>query len=84
MRKTEEESMRTILVAVVGFAVLMAFVPAWARFEVTAFAVAFAALAYALDENVRGAIRRVLDSGLRRDDSRKARAKSPAGHRAGT
>ena len=91
MKRMEEHSMRTILVAAVGFAGLLAVVPAWARAEVALFGVLFGALAYALDESVRAAVRRVLDSGPSRNDARsvgndatKAAAKSPASHRAAT
>jgi hypothetical protein len=86
----EEQTMRTILLAAIGFTVLLVDVPAWARVEVAVFGVLFAALAYALDESIKDVVRRMLDSGLRRNDglgrndgrsgndATKASAKSPA------
>ena len=84
MKTIEEQTMRTIVLAAAGLAVLLVFAPEWARTEVLVFAALIAMLAYAVDGNVRDVVRRILDSGLRRNDARKARAKSPASRRAAT
>lgn len=89
-RKVEQNTMRAILVAVIGFAVVLVAVPAWARVEVALFALVFGALVCLLDENVRDAMRRVVGSRLRGNgtasgnEATKAEAKSPAARRAAT
>ena len=68
--------MRTITLALLGFAGLMVAAPEWARLGLIVFAVIFAAATYALDAEVREALRfRVPKS---------TRAKRPAARRAAT
>ena len=55
--RVEEMSLRTIGLAVLGFAALAIAVPEWARAGVTMFAGLIAVLAYAVDPNVRSALR---------------------------
>jgi hypothetical protein len=80
--------MRTVVVALAGFGLLLAFVPAWATVEVSLFGGVFGALVWALDEEVKDVMRRMLGSRLRGNDTdtqndvTKAGAKSPAERRA--
>ena len=68
--------MRTITLALLGFAGLMVAAPEWARPGLIVFAAIFAAASYALDAEVREALRfRV---------TRSTRAKRPAGRPAAT
>jgi len=85
--RVKEESVRTIAIALVGFAALMIAVPDWARLGVAGFAVIYGGLAYLLDANVRGALRFGLDSRLHGNDrasAKSAPAKSPDARRAAT
>ena len=71
-RQGRTEIARTLALAAIGFAVLMAVLPEWARDGVALFAVLYAALVILVDDDVRGLF------------VRKARAKSPAARRAAT
>ena len=44
MRTMEERTMRTMILAAIGLAVLLAVVPQWARVEVAMFGIAFGVL----------------------------------------
>ena len=55
--RVEELSLRTIGLAVAGFAALAIVVPEWARVGVLMFAGLIAVLAYAVDPHVRSALR---------------------------
>ncbi len=83
-KRVKEDSVRTIAIALVGFAALMIAVPDWARLGVLVFSGVFAVLVYAVDAEVRTTLRLWLGSRLRGNDVKSARAKSPAGHRAAT
>jgi hypothetical protein len=83
-KPVKEESVRTIAVALVGFAALMIAVPDWARTGVLVFAGVVAVLTYVVDPGVRSALRFGLDSRLHGNDTTSAPAKSPDGRRAAT
>jgi hypothetical protein len=81
MKKVEEQPVRTIMLAIAGFAALMIALPDWARLEVAAFAALFAGLAYLVDPDLRGALRFGREF---RPRATKAPAKRPAARRAAT
>ena len=82
--------MRTVILAAIGFAVLLVMIPQWARCEVAMFGIAFGVLTYAVDASVRGALREMLGLPQRRsavsgeEAATTAREKSPAQRRAAT
>ena len=82
-KRMEEQSLRTVALAAVGFVALLVAVPEWARAGVVVFGAIYAVLVYVLDANVRSWIpdhrRR---SGVRDDTVTSPRAKSPAARRA--
>jgi len=86
MKKTVHEHVwPTLLTAAIGFGLLAAALPEWARVEVALFGVIFGGLVIAIDEDIRHALRVFLDSCLRRNDSSKSKpAKAPASSRAAT
>ena len=92
MEKMQEQTMRTLGLAIAGFAVLLVAAPDWARGGLLVFAGIYAVMVYVLDANVRNWIpdhRRssgVRDDTSRRsgDDARRAGVKSPAARRAAT
>ena len=72
MKKMQEQTMRTLGLATVGFAALLVAAPDWARGGLLVFAAIFGALVYVLDANVRSWIpdhRR--SSGVRDDTARR-------------
>jgi hypothetical protein len=87
-KRVKEESVRTITVALVGFATLMIAVPDWARAGVLVFAGVFAVLACAVDRGVREAVLDWVPGHRRgsgdRDDVKSGRAKPPGGRPAAT
>jgi hypothetical protein len=83
-KPVQERTLRVIAVAAGGFAALLMVAPDWARTGLFVFGVIYAAMACVVDENVRNALRRSLDSRLRGNDITKARGKSPAARRAAT
>jgi hypothetical protein len=72
-RLIQEETLRAIALAAVGFAVLFIVLPEWAREGVLLFAAIYALLVVAIDANVRALL-----------PLRKGRAKRPAARRAAT
>ena len=90
MKKMQEQTMRTLGLAVAGFAALLGAAPDWARGGLLVFAGIFAVMVYVMDENVRSALRRSLDSRLRGndiapgDEAKRAGVKSPAARRGAT
>ena len=90
-KRVHEQVWPTLLLAGVGFGLLAAALPEWARVEVALFGVIFASLVIAIDEDIRHALRVFLDSclrrndaGVRRNDAKSKPAKAPASHRAAT
>ena len=83
-KRVHEQVWPTLLIAALGFALLAVMLPDWARAEVLGFGVVFAALVVMLDDDVRDALRRSLDSGLRRNDTKSNPAKAPVSRRAAT
>ena len=88
-KRMQEQSLRTITLAAVGFVALLVAVPEWARVGVIVFALVFGWLAYAVDASVREAVWCVLDSPRRSPPSndtaaKSTGAKSPAARRAAT
>jgi hypothetical protein len=85
-KRVEEQSLRTVALALAGFVTLLAIVPEWARLGVAAFGVVFGVLACTIDADLRASLRLWLDS--RRHGNDKAptsgRAKSPGERRAAT
>jgi hypothetical protein len=84
MKKMKEQTTRTLALAITGFAALLVAAPDWARGGLLVFAGIYAVIVYAVDQEVRNALRRPLDSRLRGNDTRRAEAKSPAARRAAT
>jgi hypothetical protein len=70
-KRVHEQVWPTLLLAAVGFGLLSAAVPAWARLEVLLFGALFAVLVVLFDDDVRQAFR-------------SRRAKAPASRRAAT
>jgi hypothetical protein len=85
-KKVHEQVWPTLLVTAIGFGLLAAALPEWARAEVALFGVIFAGLVVTLDEDIRHALRSFLGSCLRRSDSaiKSKPAKAPASRRAAT
>ena len=73
--RVEEQPLRAVTLAALGFAALMVAVPEWARVGVIVFGAVVAALTYAVDPGVRRALR----LGIRSEP-----AKSPGGRPAAT
>jgi len=84
MKKMQEQTMRTLGLAIAGFAVLLVAAPDWARGGLLVFAAIFGALALAIDPNIKNSFRFWLGPRLHGDDIKKAGAKSPAARRAAT
>jgi hypothetical protein len=83
-KKVHEQVWPTLLVTAVGFGMLAAALPEWARMEIALFGVIFASLVVAIDEDIRHALRVFLDACLRRHDTKSKPAKAPASRRAAT
>ena len=84
MKKMQEQTMRTLGLAIAGFAVLLVAAPDWARGGLLVFAAIFGALALAIDPNIKDSFRHRLGPRLHGDDIKKAEVKSPAARRAAT
>ena len=89
-KRVHEQLWLTLAIAAIGFAILALAVPEWARLEVLVFGAIYGLLVVAMDDDVRDALRRSLDSrprgndSTRRNDTTSARAKAPASRRAAT
>ena len=84
MKKMKQNTSRTLALAVVGFAMLVAAVPDWARGGLLLFGAIYAVMVFAMDASIRASFRPWLDSCLRRNDATKAPAKPPVARRAAT
>ena len=83
-KRMEEQSLRTLTLAVVGFVALLIAVPEWARAGVIVFGAIYAVLVYVLDPNVRNWIpdhRR--NSGVRDDTRRRSGVRDDTRRRSG-
>jgi hypothetical protein len=80
----QERTLRVIAIAAGGFAALLLAAPDWARSGLLVFGAIYAVLACIVDDHVRSALRRSLDSRLRGNDITTTKAKSPAARRAAT
>ena len=75
-KRVHEETLATVLLALAGVAALVVSVPEWAQMEVLVFVAVFAAIAVAVDDDIRDALR------FRVPKSKPAKA--PAANRAAT
>ena len=71
-KRVQEELLRTIGLAAIGFIGLLAALPDWAQWPVAIFGLLYGILVVVIDDDVRGLF------------VRKARAKSPVSRRAAT